>query len=90
MVVAPLMLIQGPPVIDDALLEGAASAWAVLTFASELPTTPEQQDSLGHARLRLLAQIEAVGLSQREIESHLRTRLSKRSSLPLPQQLLPD
>ncbi|MEJ7569166.1 MAG: hypothetical protein WKF41_12975 [Gaiellaceae bacterium] len=75
MVVAPLMLVRDPAMVnDEELLEGAASAWAVITYAADLPTTPEHHEALGLAKLRLVEMIEAVGLSESQVESYLQTR----------------
>ena len=76
MVVAPQRLVQDAPVIDDAtLLDGAASVWAVMTFAADLPTTPEQKEALGRARARFLDRARAFGVTEVEIRNYLNDRV---------------
>ena len=72
MVVAPQTLLEDAPVTNDAaLLDGAASAWAVIAFAAELPATPEQKEALKEARTRIVHQAEAFGFDEGLIRQHL-------------------
>jgi len=72
MVVAPQTLPEGAPATNDAaLLDGAASAWAVIAFAAELPATPEQKEALEQARTRMLHHAEAFGFDEGRIRQHL-------------------
>jgi hypothetical protein len=75
MTVAPQTVIQDALVVDDAvLLDGAAAVWAVMAFAADLPTTPEQKEAVVRARARFLSRAQAVGLSEVEIVSYLEGR----------------
>lgn len=86
MVVAPSTPLQVAPVTDDAaLLDGAASAWAVITFASELPATPEQKEALEHARTRLLQEASRFGFS----EGIIRERVQALAHGPRPTACAP-
>ena len=72
MLVAPHAVLRDARAIDDeALLKGAASVWAVVSFAADLPATPEQKDALGRARARFLQQAEALGLTETDIRRYL-------------------
>jgi hypothetical protein len=72
MVVAPQTLLEDAPVTNDvALLDGAASAWAVIAFAAELPATPEQKEALDKARTRIVHHAEAFGFDEGVIRQHL-------------------
>jgi hypothetical protein len=58
--------------VDDAtLLDGAASVWAVIRFASDLPATPETKEALDHARSVFLDEIGAFGFDVSDLEDYL-------------------
>jgi hypothetical protein len=62
-------------VIDDAaLLDGAAAVWAVVSFAADLPATPEHREAMALARHALRQRIEALGITEADIVAHLKSR----------------
>jgi hypothetical protein len=72
MVVAlPTQLEDAPLTNDAAVLDGAASAWAVIAFAAELPATPLEKEALERARTRIVHHAEAFGFDERVIRQHL-------------------
>ncbi len=92
MVVAPIAtrLEASVSTNDAALLDGAAALWSVVAFASDLPSTPEQQLALGSARTRLLAEIEAIGLTEEAVVAYLRERSRRDLREPGLRALVPD
>lgn len=72
MVATPTTLLEDRSMIDDAaILDGAASVWAFVTFAADLPTTPEQKKALEQARAQFLEYAEALGVTETAIKLHL-------------------
>lgn len=55
-----------PSVVDS-----AATVWAVLASAEELPATPERREELAAARARLNDYLAAAGLSEDDLRCHL-------------------
>jgi len=63
-----------PPVVDvdDAtLFNGAASVWAVINFAADLPATPEKKAALSNARSVFLHELAAFDLTRDDLDRYL-------------------
>lgn len=56
---------------DTTLLEGAASVWAVMTYAGDLPATPENKAALARARAVFLKELGELGLDVSDLERYL-------------------
>jgi hypothetical protein len=55
-------------------LESAATVWAALSAASELPATPEQKDQLYAASRRLRELVAQAGLTESDLFQWLQSR----------------
>lgn len=53
------------------VIDSAATVWAVLMTAEELPATPERREHLAAARGRLEDYLAAAGLSEEDLRCHL-------------------
>jgi hypothetical protein len=93
-VLAQATLIEDARVIDDAaLLDGAAAVWAVVSFAAEIPATPEQREAMRSAQQTLLGLMREVGLDEDDVTTHLKSRVGAGPEAPGGRRLrslLPD
>jgi hypothetical protein len=66
-------LVEAPVLVvdDGTLLDGAASVWAVMTFAGDLPATPENKAALAKARTVFLSHVAEFGFSAAELDGYL-------------------
>lgn len=72
---------------DGTLLDGAASVWAVIDYAADLPATPENKAALAHARKVFVDELAGFGLTLDELDQYLagfrnRDRLGDRRGSP--------
>lgn len=71
----PIVLETSTPTLDDAtVLDGAATVWAVISFATELPATPENKAALDRARAIFLDELRALGFGEADLDRYLKTR----------------
>lgn len=56
---------------ERSVLDSAATVWAVLMTAEELPALPERREQLVAARSRLNEYLAAANLSEEDLRCHL-------------------
>jgi hypothetical protein len=56
---------------DGTLLDGAASVWAVIDYAADLPATPENKAALAQARRVFVDQLAEFGLAPDDLNRYL-------------------
>ena len=69
---------------EQSALESAATVWAVLGAASELPATPEQKHDLRRSADRLRVLLDEAGLTESDLQHWLQSRYAAGDDGPLP------